>query len=178
MIIGNNVSLRMLKQDDLDEVIPLLGDLSQRGEYLSIDLLNEVKFRKRFQETGFCNEDHGMFLITDKTGRILGDIAYFKGVSYLPGYEIGYKIYQREDWGKGYTSEALKLFSSYLFDVNHTIHRLELHADMNNIGSRRVAEKAGFTFEGTKRQAVFSRGQYRDLAIYSMLRQECPGLQI
>lgn len=174
MIIGNNIILRLIKQTDLDELIPLMNDLSQKGEYLNVNLVNEVMYKKHYQETGFWNDESGNFLITDKNGRILGTIGCFKGVNYLPGYEIGYNIFRSEDRGKGYTTEALKLFAAYLFDLNRMVHRLEVHADMNNMGSRKVAENAGFTFEGTKRQAVFARGSYHDLAIYSLLRHECP----
>lgn len=173
MIQGKNINLRPIRQDDLDEIIKLQSDVSQRGEYLSPHMMNEAMYKKDYQETGFWKEDFGELLITNKEGRILGDISYFKGVRYMPGLEIGYGLFKREDRGKGYTTEALKLFSAYLFEIK-TIHRLEVHADMNNIGSRRVAEKCGFTFEGTKREAVFNRGEYRDLAMYSMLRHECP----
>lgn len=173
MIEGKNINLRVVKQSDLDEIIPLLSDTKERGIFLNPNLVNDVMYRKRYQETGFWGEDFGTLEITDKSGRMLGDISFFKGVGYLPGYEIGYSIHKSEDRGKGYTSEALKLFSAFLFETK-PIHRLEVHADKDNIGSRRVAEKCGFTFEGIKRQAVFSRGKYCDLAIYSMLRDECP----
>ncbi|MDF2592123.1 MAG: rimL [Clostridia bacterium] len=173
MIHGKLINLRAVKQSDLDELIVLQSDVVERGEFLNPNIVNEVLFKKNYQETGFMNEEFGRLLITDKNGKLLGDIAYFKGVGYLPGYEIGYNMFKREDRGKGYTSEALKLFAAYLFEVK-TIHRLEVHADKDNIGSRRVAEKSGFTFEGIKRQAVFSRGKYCDLAIYSLLRDECP----
>lgn len=174
MIVGKNIILRMYKQSDLDELIPLMNDLSQKGEFLNVNLVNEVMYKKGYQERGFWNDESGSFVITDKSDRILGTIGYFKGVNYLPGYEIGYNIFRSEDRGKGYTTEALRLFAAYLFDLNRMVHRLEVHADMNNMGSRRVAEKAGFAFEGTKRDAVFARGSYHDLAIYSMLRHECP----
>ncbi|OGO79432.1 MAG: hypothetical protein A2Y23_06885 [Clostridiales bacterium GWB2_37_7] len=173
MIEGKLINLRTVKQSDLDEIIPLLSDTAERGEFLMPNMVNEPMYRKRYQETGFWNEEFGSLLITDKEGKLLGDIAFFKGVNYLPGYEIGYNIFKRENRGKGYVTEALKLFSAYLFETK-TIHRLEVHADNGNIGSRKVAEKCGFTYEGMKRQAVFSRGQYCDLAIYSMLRHECP----
>ena len=173
MIIGEKINLRLVKQNDLDEIIALMSDTQERGEFLNPNMVNEPMYKKRYQETGFWNDEFGSMLITDKNGRLLGDIAYFKGVNYLPGYEIGYNIYRREDRGKGYLSEALKLFSAYLFETK-TIHRLEVHAAKENIGSRRVAEKCGYTYEGMKRQAVFSRGRYCDLAIYSLLREECP----
>ena len=173
MIEGKLINLRMVKQSDLDEIIALQSDIAERGEFLSPSMMNEVMYKKNYQETGLWNEEFCALVITDKNGRLLGEISCFKGVRYLPGYEIGYNIYRRADRGKGYTSEALKLFSAYLFEMK-TIHRLEVHADKNNTGSRKVAEKSGFTYEGMKRQAVFSRGVYCDLAIYSMLRHECP----
>lgn len=174
MIQGKNINLRVVKQSDLDEMISFQSDTVERGEFLNPNMVNEVMYRKRYQDTGFWNDEFGMLLITDKSGRLLGEISFFKGVRYLPGYEIGYNIYRGENRGKGYTSEALKLFSAYLFEINESVHRLEVHADKGNTGSRKVAEKCGFTYEGMKREAVFSRGKYSDLAIYSMLRHECP----
>jgi [ribosomal protein S5]-alanine N-acetyltransferase len=173
MIQGKLINLRVVKQSDLEEIISLHSDTLERGEFLNPNMINEVLYRKRYQETGFWNEEFGSLIITDKSGRLVGEISYFKGVHYMPGFEIGYNIFRREDRGKGYTSEALKLFSAYLFEIKN-IHRLEIHADNGNIGSRKVAEKCGFTYEGMKRQAVHTRGIYSDLAIYSMLQHECP----
>ncbi len=177
MIYGKNIDLRMIKQSDLDQIIELNSDARERGEYLGLYLMNDVAYRKRYQETGLWNDEAGTLAITDKNGRLLGDIGFFAGVRYLPGCEIGYGILRREDRGKGYTTEALQLFTAYLFDIKQNIHRIEVHADVDNIGSRRVAEKAGYTFEGIKRDAVFVRGGFRDLALYSILRGECPKLK-
>src|SRR5262249_16928344 len=41
-----------------------------------------------------------------------------------------------------------------------------------NIASERVAQKCGFTYEGTARQAMFARGRHSDMKIYSLLRPE------
>lgn len=177
MIYGKNIDLRMIKQSDLDQIIEINSDARERGEYLGIQLINEIAYKKHYQETGFWNEESGNLAIVDKEGRLVGTIGCFKGVNYLPGYEIGYGILRREDRGKGYTTEALQLFTAYLFDIKQNIHRIEVHADVDNTGSRRVAEKAGYTFEAIKRDAVFVRGGYRDLALYSILRGECPKLK-
>jgi RimJ/RimL family protein N-acetyltransferase len=45
-----------------------------------------------------------------------------------------------------------------------------------NLGSSRVAEKCGFTYEGTMRKATFNQGEYHSLRLYSLLREECPSL--
>lgn len=173
MIQGKRINLRMIKESDLDELIAFDHDLEHRGEFLSVHLRNAVQYKKQYHETGFWNDDSGVLLITDKEGNIVGSIGYFKGVHYMPGYEIGYSIYRKENRGKGYTSEALKLFSAYLFEIK-PINRLEVHAAKENLPSCKVAEKCGFQYEGLKRQAVLNRGRYMDLNIYSMLKEECP----
>jgi RimJ/RimL family protein N-acetyltransferase len=48
----------------------------------------------------------------------------------------------------------------------------------DNVGSRRVLEKCGFTLEGTLRKALFHHGRYQDLSLYSVLRNECPPLHM
>jgi RimJ/RimL family protein N-acetyltransferase len=57
------------------------------------------------------------------------------------------------------------------------VDRIQAMIFPDNVGSRRVLEKCGFTFEGTLRKAVFHHGQYQDLSLYSILRSECPPLK-
>ena len=40
-----------------------------------------------------------------------------------------------------------------------------------------VAQKSGYKFEGIARGATFNKGQYVDLCIYSMLREECQNIE-
>ena len=72
-----------------------------------------------------------------------------------------------------YVEEALKLFSAYLFELK-SINRLEICVFDGNVPSRRIAEKCGYIYEGTMRQAYFARGKYHDLQFFSILREECP----
>ena len=110
-------------------------------------------------------------LILNKADRIVGEISYFKGMDYQVGYEVGYQIYLKSDRGKGYMSEALEIFSAYLFKLK-PITRLQLNLIKNNIGSRKVAERCGYKHEGTMRRAVFNRGKYHDLELFSLLKEE------
>ena len=176
MIKSKRVNLRLMTQQDLDEVLALTSDLNQRGEYWHLNLQSEQAFKKRFAETGFWNEDFGTMLITDKENKIVGEITYFKGLWYMPGYEVGYQIYRNEDRGKGYTTEALKIFTAYLFE-SKKINRLEIEVSVGNVASRRVAEKCGFKYEGLKRQAIYSKGKYEDIELLALIREDCPSLK-
>ena len=175
MLEGPNVILRLFTDDDLDEFLKLDNTCAEMGEFAPVDLRSPAAFRKQFSETGGWDDQLGRMLITDKSGRILGQIMFIKEPSYQSGYEVGFVVFRREDRGKGYTTEALRIFSAYLFELK-PIPRLQLGTHAGNIAARRVAEKCGYKFEGTLRQFFFTRGECVDYVQYSLLRDECPSL--
>ena len=54
---------------------------------------------------------------------------------------------------QGFTAEALRVLTAWAFD-ELGLHRVELHVDPENAGSRGVAERAGFRPEGNRAAAV------------------------
>ena len=76
----------------------------------------------------------------------------------------------------GYMTEALQLFIAFLF-ASRPLPRLQLNVLKGNQASRIVAERCGFHYEGTLRQAVFHMGTHLDLEMFSMLRSEAPSLE-
>ncbi|WP_162848590.1 GNAT family N-acetyltransferase [Paenibacillus nanensis] len=175
MLPGKQVNLRFIQDEDLPELLTLMNDLTNRGDYLGVELHHETKIQKYYNDAGYWESDFGRMLITHKSGRIAGAITFFKGAADNEGYEIGFQIYRKEDRGKGYATEALRLFSSYLFEWK-PIPRLQICTAKENAAARRIAEKCGFVYEGTMRHAYFARGKYVDLDLLSMLRHECPPL--
>jgi len=175
MLEGPNVILRLLTNDDLDEFLKLENTYAEMGEFASTDLRSPAAFRKQFGESGGWDDQLGRMLITDKSGRMLGHIMFMKEPSYQSGYDVGFAVFRREDRGKGYTTEALRIFSAYLFELQ-PIPRLQLGTHEENIAARRVAEKCGYKPEGTLRRMFFARGEYVDCVLYSLLRDECPSL--
>lgn len=85
--------------------------------------------------------------------------------------EIGY-ILARRHWGQGYMTEALRAVSDWAL-AQPGVHRVWAECDVENVGSARVMEKAGFEREGVlRRWAVFpNRGDVpRDVVRYSRVR--------
>lgn len=70
--------------------------------------------------------------------------------------------------GRGLTAEALRVLARWAFE-EVGLHRVELHVDPANEGSRRVAERAGFTAEGVVRQRFLHRGEPSDVVLWSLL---------
>jgi RimJ/RimL family protein N-acetyltransferase len=75
--------------------------------------------------------------------------------------------------GRGATTRALVLIAGWAL-AREGVARLQLRADTENEPSRRVAERAGFTFEGVLRSAYWNPrlGRRVDWAMYSLLPGE------
>ena len=64
-------------------------------------------------------------------------------------------------------TEVQYLLAQYVFETLH-YRRYEWKCDALNEPSRRAAERLGFTYEGTFRQAVVYKDRNRDTAWYSI----------
>jgi ribosomal-protein-alanine N-acetyltransferase len=172
MLSGKGVSLRPVLARDVDRMYEIHMDISNRGEFWPLDLTSEVAFKRDFNENGFWTDERGLLVMVDENDQLVGDIGFFRPVPYFNAtLEIFYRVYDDSQRGKGVTTEALGLLVRYLFDTK-TCERIQLGIDTENGASRRVAEKAGFSHEGTMRSPMFHRGRHHDMEIYSILRGE------
>jgi RimJ/RimL family protein N-acetyltransferase len=64
--------------------------------------------------------------------------------------------------------------STWAFDYL-PLERLQLSIHPANVASKRVADKAGFRYEGTLRSLELIRGERVDGCVYSLLRADLPG---
>jgi len=87
------------------------------------------------------------------------------------GAEIGYWI-GSEHWGAGYATEAVRVLAEYGFA--HGLNRLEIQTDVSNLGSVKVALRAGFRYEGTARLGHRSQHGPADHAMFGRLATD-PG---
>jgi len=110
------------------------------------------------------------FAVVDcASGGVVGSIALHVLDHELANVEVGYWT-AAPARGRGSTTRALKLLSEWaLRDAG--AERVQLRADVLNTASLRVAEKAGFTREGTLRASGFNSRQNRrvDYAVFSLL---------
>lgn len=174
LIKGKSIYLRAVRARDLDAFIDLISDVESGGPWFPIIAPSESDFKREFQETGFWREDRGRIFICDFEDNLLGAIFYFKATPYYDGYELGYRLFRPQDSGKrGVMTEAV-ILATYMLFAMRKINRIELKIFPANTASKRVAIKSGYTLEGLARQAVYMRGKYEDLEIYSILREEAP----
>jgi RimJ/RimL family protein N-acetyltransferase len=111
------------------------------------------------------------FAVTDtRTGRILGSIGLQRNDDGVG--EIGYWI-RAQARGQGTMTCAVLLLARWAL-TDGGLARVQLRADIENVASRRVAEKAGFQLEGVLRSAHWNPRLARrvDWAMYSLLPED------
>jgi len=171
MLVGHRVVLRPFRRSDLDGLYDFVADVREIGEFWPLGCISEPRWFKQFDDTNWWTDEFKLFLITDRDGRRLGQVNVYKASHSYQGWELGYRIYRPEDRGHGFMPEAVQMATAYLFG-QESIGRVQILLDPRNVASRAVAERAGYTLEGTLRHAHFDRGEYRDLLLYSILRNE------
>lgn len=80
------------------------------------------------------------------------------------GYAVG-----TEHWGQGIVTAAVKMAVSSVFKEIPYLVRLEALVEVENKGSQRVLQKAGFMKEGLLRKYGYNKGEIRDMIVYSFL---------
>ena len=105
-----------------------------------------------------------------KEHRVIGTIGFTWVNTDHQSAEVGYSL-ARAYWNQGLTTEALKAVLNFAFDAL-ALNRVEAMHETDNPASGRVMQKAGMREEGILRERVRNKGQYRDVRLWSILRQD------
>jgi ribosomal-protein-alanine N-acetyltransferase len=103
--------------------------------------------------------------INSQGKNLIGQIT-MGGVMYgaMSGAHIGYWI-DRAYANRGFTTKAVQLVTDFGFNTLK-LHRIEINIRPENLPSIRVAEKAGYLFEGARPRYLHIDGSWRDHVCY------------
>jgi RimJ/RimL family protein N-acetyltransferase len=111
------------------------------------------------------------------SGRIVGSSTYLDIREQDRGLEIGATFYHPDFRGTRTNPESKLLLLSHAFDALEC-ERVQLKCDARNARSRAAILKLGAQFEGVLRRiTALGGGAYRDTAMYSIIREEWPGVR-
>jgi RimJ/RimL family protein N-acetyltransferase len=159
---GERIGLRPPAPGDLDAIVATCQDEQSRfwttvpDPYRRED--GEHFVHQHVPERWTLGEG-AVFAIVDAADGYVGSLALRLGPA--DGIaEVGYLV---APWarGRGCASTALRALCDWAFAALG-VRRIEWRAYIGNVASRRVAQKAGFTMEGTQREVTLRRGVYRD----------------
>lgn len=110
--------------------------------------------------------------IRDSANDLVGAI----GLGLSPAHrhaEAGYWI-GRPFWGCGYATEALQRLIAYGFG-ELALERIFARHLSCNPASGRVMQKSGMTWEGCQRRHICKNGNFEDVELYGLLREDYQG---
>jgi len=88
--------------------------------------------------------------------------------------ELTVYVGERDCWGRGYATEAIRLMCRYGFDTMR-LHSVFLWVVTENTAARHVYDKVGFTEDGRHRECFRRDGRWYDMYLMSMLEGELRG---
>lgn len=170
-MINNDVVLRAITEADLAFLQELISDPADEGSFMWQGFRDPNEWQKRWNAQGLIRNNGGVVLVSsgDKpAGFISWDENHWFG---RPCWTLGVQL-ARAARNRGIGTDAHKLLVGYLFATTLP-NRIEAYTEVANTAESRALDKAGFTIEGTLRSTCFRAGEWRDGALYSVLRGEC-----
>lgn len=105
------------------------------------------------------------------SGRLIGTVAWSFESEPSDWRRIGIALYDPDSRSAGRGTEALRLWTDYLFRVTQIV-RLDLATWSGNTAMCRVAAKLGWVEEARFRDARVVRGARFDSVVYAILRRD------
>ena len=168
------IELRLLTAADVDDVTELIADATTL-RYTRVPEPPPEGFAQGWYE----RYEQGRATGSKEAFAIVGDDGAFLGLALAPAIddeaaeaELGY-IVAAHARGRGVASEALRQLSSWAFE-DRGIQRAYLLIDVDNAASSKVAERAGYRFEGVMRSAYLKQGRRGDTQLWARLPGDPP----
>ena len=173
MLQGKKVTLRAVSRDDLERLWQFNNDLQVElaggGDPPMPQSL--ARFEAEFEaEASKGGRDDAGFVI-EVDGQCIGQCVLFNFDNVAHTCELGITIGDKAYWGQGYGRDALRVLLDYGFRLRN-MRRVHLHVNGDNERAIRAYQACGFVEEGRLRQHVWSNGQYIDLLVMGLMRDE------
>lgn len=175
--IDENIELRLLEEQHAEAVYRLLkenqGHLQAELTWLTDELTLEDA--REYIRAGLARQaaNNGLRAGIWLRGELAGIASLHSLVWADRRASLGYWLGEAFQ-GQGLVTRACASLIKHAFD-ELDLNRLEIQCDRENVRSRKVAERLGFTLEGILRQAWWSQGRFVDEAVYGLLKSEWHG---
>jgi ribosomal-protein-serine acetyltransferase len=169
--LGDDAEVRLLETADAEELFELVecNRMRLRARMPWVDGTESPANVRAFIEGGGGSGRNldALGIVVD--GAIVGTIGARPDEMH-GDCEIGYWISSSHE-GRGLVTRACRALIDHVFSALEA-HRVTLRVAPDNARSRAIAERLGFTNEGTMREAGRTAHGYHDLVVYGLLGTE------
>lgn len=171
MIRGSRVTLRALEEGDLERCWQWINDAEVTRYLGMLGVPVSLTQEREWLEGAVRHRDGYIMAIVADDGTHIGNIELHKPDWANRHASLGIMIGNKEYWGRGYGREAIQLLLGFAFR-ELGLNLVWLTVLDFNARAIRCYERVGFSHEGRQRQRVFREGEYHDLLLMSITREE------
>lgn len=172
-LVGRALYLRAIERDDSEDFQTWMND-QEVARNLALYRPVTRDDQGRFMEHAMSGADptEAVFAIVRKKADLLIGSTGLHLIDWRRRVAcFGIEIGRKEEWGKGYGTEATALVVAYAFrELN--LNRVWLHVYEYNTRGIGAYKRVGFRVEATLRQDSFRDGRYWDVYHMGLLRSE------
>ena len=169
--VGRRVCLRPLARQDLVYLRKWLGDAEIRGLIGEVASMSEADAEKFLEKVRADTERAWFMVVVKENNKVIGEAGLLRMDSAWRTTDISVIVWEREEWDKGYGTEAVLLLLDHAFR-HLSFHRVAIGVVGFNERALRFWTKIGFKKEGVQRDGYFYDGKYHDFVLMSILDDE------
>ncbi|WP_410809651.1 GNAT family N-acetyltransferase [Micromonospora sp. 067-2] len=169
---AGELRLRPMEERDLDAVVETCRDPESIRWTTVPDPYEraDAQWYRGFGTEAWARGEAGCFVLADPDDRYAGSIDLRLSPADPLLADVGFMTAPAAR-GHGFMTAALAALSVWGI-TTLGLARVEWKSNVGNTASRRVAEKAGFAFEGTARGGVQHRGERADVWVAALLAED------
>lgn len=174
VLSGQTVRIEKVNVSHFDDLFAVYSSLTspEKFTYMPFSQFEDKEeFGAFFQELLESKAPYYLAIIDQSTEKVVGCFSLMRIDTRNRVIEMGWVIYSDSLQKTKLATEAQYLVMTYVFE-DLCYRRYEWKCDSLNEASRRAAERLGFTYEGTFRQAVIYKNRNRDTNWYSIIDKE------
>lgn len=177
MITGEKVILRAIEPSDVKQLWEWTQDeeVMRLRDYPSPPVpLAEAE--QEYQESLRRDTKDLRLAITTLDGELIGETSLRYVDHRAGGADFTIAIGNKAYWGHGYGSDAARALMEFAFE-QYNLHRITLYVHAFNERAIRSYEKCGFQHEGRLREAHYEDGEYKDVLVMGLLKEDFARLE-
>ncbi|MBD9656459.1 GNAT family N-acetyltransferase [Pseudomonas sp. PDM12] len=169
--------LRCIRADDIEQVYAGLSDPRVIAHYgVSYSSLAATREQMLWYAQLLADEAGIWWALADNDDVLIGACGFNDWHHEYRRIEMGYWLLP-DYWRRGLLQQALPCILRHALQAMG-VHRIHLDIEPENVASWRLAEKLGFSREGTLRDVEYKDGRYLSLHQYSLLASDQAALAL
>lgn len=167
----DELTLRPWRMSDAPAVVDAYRDPEiQRWHVRAMDEAEAQGWVKSWAERWTAENGAGWAIVDSET--LVGRMTFRWAAVEAGSAEVAYWTVPAAR-GRNVAGRALGLASGWML-TGYGLHRLELNHSMANSASCRVATKAGYVYEGTRRRQGLHLDGWHDMHLHALLAEDLP----